>query len=918
MVGGTTPPRLVVVDATGYLFRSFHAIRDLRTREGQPTNAVYGMANTLALLRENEPGAAIVCVMDAPGPTFRHELYPEYKANRKKTDPDLIAQIAPTKELIEALGMPLYCVAGVEADDVIATLALQAIAAKRDCKVATSDKDLMYLAATGCRILDPNRKVELDAAGVEAKYGVKAAQMLDYLSLVGDAADNIPGVPGVGAKTAAKWLSEYGSLEGIIEARATIKGKVGENLCAGLEQLRLSRQLVALREDIELDDHPNLVAPPEPQGKLLRALGTKLRFNDNLVQRLARVHVAPVPVAPVPVEFLLTAAQIKQAGQKLSALVKLGIHVELSGPDAPSAALVAVALHTGTDAYYLPLAHARDPKAAKAAKDAAPTAAAEPVVPAAEISNADQQAAQLLLAQLVTADDCELRLFGAKEALHAFTNLGLTPSARIIDVGLLAFCENSGDGLSPAAIARRFLDHQVPEVSALIGGREKPKQFAWVEPSVAAATACQWAHTALTARELITEKMGTTKLTLFRQVENPAMAPLLAMERNGICLDSEQLGVLDTEFVAKMAQLRAQITPAGDAEFNPNSPKQVSELLYDKLKLDAGRKTRQGERSTNETELERLARTTDSPVPQLILDYRHVAKLSGTYTAALPTSINPTTGRVHTQFIQTGAITGRLASKNPNLQNIPIRSTDGHRIRRCFVAPPGRVLVAADYSQIELRILAHFSGDATLLASFAEGEDVHRRTAAELNGVAPAAVDDEMRRFAKTINFGLIYGMGPHGLATRLNIRQKEAKEIIATYFARLPGVRDYLDSLRKQASSTNAVQTLHGREISFASRGHGHTAVSAAQRAATNAPMQGTAADLMKLAMTAVHEELAANFPDALLLLQVHDELLVEIPTAQAAQLGTWLSAVMSNVAQLRVPLTVEVGSGTNWDEAH
>lgn len=878
------PLRLAVLDTTAYLFRSFHAIRDLRTREGVPTNAVYGLAMTLAQLRDRLEGVAFACVMDAPGPTFRHELYPDYKATRKETDPDLIRQIEPAKRLITALGMQLYCVGGVEADDVIASIATRARAAGVACTIATSDKDLMYLAGQGCTILDPMRNQELDAAGVTRKYGVPPARMLDYLSLVGDTADNVPGVPGVGPKTAVKWLRSHGDLAGIIAHRHEITGKVGERLRASLDQLQLAQDLIQLREDVALEPDPLALAPPTPDQEALAQVCADLRFNDNLRARLQQAAPVATPV-PVVVTVLTEAAQFHAAARQLATAVNVGLHVETSGMDAPSASLVSVALHGAGHDYYVPLDH--------------PATLAEPV--------AETQAAHAFLREVLAAADREVRLFEAKQAQHALANLGIPLACRWVDVGLMAYCEGSGSGGEIASVARRFLDYGVPTRAELIGGRDKPKEFRLVSVAAASGPACQWARAAHDLREQVCTSMPNHSLRLFRQVEMPALPALMAMERNGIALDEQRLARLDGELTGRLDRLAGEIAAAAGVVVNLNSPTQLASLLYDQLGLDAGHKTRQGARSTNETELARLARDADSPIPRLVLDYRHAAKLSGTYTATLPQRINPATGRVHTHFIQAGAITGRLASKDPNLQNIPVRSADGHRIRQCFVAPRGKVLLAADYSQIELRILAHLSGDRTLLDSFAAGEDVHQRTAAEVYGVAPDQVDTDMRNFAKTINFGLIYGMGAFGLARRLGISQAAAKEMIATYFDRLPGVRDFLATLKEEVATTKVVTTLHGRTISVS-----------AVRAALNAPMQGAAADIMKLAMTAVHQGLGRQFPAALLLLQVHDELVLEVPVETADEVAAWLPRAMGAVADLAVPLTVDVGRGDNWDEAH
>ena len=896
-LAAVVPDCLVAVDATYYLFRSFHAIRDLRTRDGQPTNALYGLAGTLVALRERYADAAIACVIDAPGKNFRHELYPEYKATRKKTDPDLLAQFALAKTMIKALGMALYCIDAVEADDVIATIATGALGAGRKVVVASADKDLMYLAGKGCTVFDPSKNQELDAAAVKAKYGVLPEQMNDYLSLVGDTSDNVPGVTGVGPKTAVKWLGEHKSLDAIIASADKIPGKVGVNLQQAVPQLPLTRKLIQLREDVTLDQDPLQLAIPQANVAQVTKLCEQLRFNPNLQARMLKVPSVPAAAGnKLDVQLACSAKQIAQATEALSSCRRLGVHLEADGGDAPSANIVGVACYGSDQAFYLPLEHTGD---------------------FINVS-AERKLALSLLNNLLGDPEREVCVYDAKSALHALANAGVTVHGKLKDIRLMAYSLDSSTSGSLEATCRRYLDYQVPGRATVLGGRDKPGRFAELEPKAAAQLAGQWARCTHDLRIAITRQFDKSSSDLYRKVEQPLLPVLAAMEQAGIILDTARLSTINTDLRKRQAELEAQIFELGGEQVNLNSPKQLAELLYDRLHLDAGRKTRGGARSTNEAELERLAANSSSEVPKLLLAYRHMTKLVGTYTEALPQRINLQTGRLHTRFIQTGAVTGRLASVDPNLQNIPIRTPEGHQIRRCFVAPPGSVLLSADYSQIELRILAHFSGDQALLEAFQSKEDVHRRTAAEIYAISSSQVNEEQRRFAKTVNFGLIYGMGAYGLARRMGISNREASDIIKSYFDSMPGVARYLRELREQAAADKVVTTLLGRRIAFQAREHTAQGAGGALRAAVNAPMQGTAADIIKLAMTAVYCELQQRGLKTRLLLQVHDELVLEAPAAEVEQVRDWLAPKMAGVIKLAVPLEVEVGSGQNWDEAH
>ncbi len=886
---------LLIVDVNNYLFRAYHAIGTMRTRDGTATNAVYGLANALVLLRDTYPEAAVACVMDAPGPTFRHEMYPKYKANRPELDEDLRVQIAPSKELAQGLGMALYCVPAVEADDVIASLAVAAVAAGTPAVVASSDKDLMYLAGRGVKIHDPKRGEQFDADGVAARYKVRPEQMVDYLALVGDSSDNVPGVPGIGRKRASDLLATYGSIDSIIEHQDELKGAMGEKFRAAIPDLPLIRKLVTVLEDVKLDPALGELDVPQPQVDELEDLCDRLRFNPALRERLLKRPVARAPKRKLKMAAVVSDDQAEEMAAAIAQSKQFGAHIETDGSDGPAQRIVGIAIAAGGNAWYLPLEHAG----------------------ALELAAVGERAAGAVKDAVVAADrDGRRTLFGGKPAVHAFRNRSQDLGG-FQDAHLLAYSVDSSAAGSLPSLLRRFGLQSAPERRELIGARLGAPTFADLDGDKAAAAACAWAAGAEELRRSLMLNTNAAQLKIYDRLERPLVDVLVRMETAGILIDEAQLGAISRELEKRMAGMEQKVAEAAGEQVNLNSPAKLAELLYDKLKLAAGRKTRSGTLSTNEAELERLARIGESPVPGWLLEYRQAAKLHGTYTSALPKRINPATGRVHTSFIQTGAVTGRLASVDPNLQNIPVRTADGRRIRQCFIAAPGAVLLSADYSQIELRILAHFSGDETLRKAFAAGEDVHGRTAAELFEIAPDAVDADQRRFAKTINFGLIYGMGAHGLAQRMDIPNKRAAELISRYFERMPGVKDYLDKLKEQAVADRAVTTVCGRRIAVAPGGPG-AAHGNALRAAVNAPMQGSAADIMKLAMIEVDRRLIADGFKARMLLQVHDELVFEAPQDEAERLGSMLAEAMSGVIKLDVPLTVDVGTGSNWDEAH
>ena len=884
--------KLIVVDATNYLFRAYHAIQDLRTRDGMPTNAIYGLTNSLILLRDKYADAVIACVFDAKGKTFRHAIYPAYKATRKKTDPELLEQIEPAKDIVRALGLSLYCVPKVEADDVIATLTMQGLHAKKEVFVASSDKDLTYLISKGCKMINPRDNSIVGAKEILVKYGVKPELMIDYLSLIGDSVDNVPGVPSVGPKTASKWLNEYKNLDGVVKNKDKIDGKVGEKFRESLEQLKLSKQLIILKEDVEITPHAANLTEPKPDVKLINKLCDKFKFSNQIKARMLKDAEDEVKaVEKVNVDVIKTEKEFSAAWKFLDGINRIGIHIETLDGDAKSIDPVSITLFTGKRGFYINFYNE---------------------------SASNKKAAYKFITKVFNNEKLNICSANLKQLLHVVKNEKLSIKAKLDDAILMAFCLDSTSSRNLTSIARRYLDYQVVSKDEVIGGRDKPKHFSELEIDQAKELTVQWAKAAMDLRVLVGRQLDATSLKLYKEIELPVINVLVDMEQNGILLDTKELNSITKELSARMKSLEGKIAKITKTEINLNSPKKLSELLYDQLKLDEGKKTKGGARSTDESELQRLTLTGKSEVPELVLAYRHANKLVNTYTDVLPNSLNKTTKRLHTKYIQIGANTGRLASVDPNLQNIPVRTLDGQRIRKCFIASKNNVLLSADYSQIELRILAHFSKDKTLLQAFANHEDVHQRTAAEIFDIDPIKVNAEQRRFAKTINFGLIYGMGAFGLAQRINISRKEATELINNYFARLPEVKNYLEEVKKEASEKKYIMTHYGRRINVEPRTNQPAARAGSMRAAINAPMQGTAADIMKLAMTATKKYLDKNKLKSLILLQVHDELVLEVPKGEVKKLSKELPKVMQSVSDLSVPLEVNLSTGKNWDEAH
>ncbi len=917
--------KLVLIDGSSYLYRAFHALPPLTNAAGEPTGALFGVVNMLRAHLKEAPDY-IAFVMDASGPTFRDALDPEYKANRPSMPDDLRAQIEPLMQIVAALGLPILRESGVEADDVIGTLALQAADAGVDVIVSTGDKDMAQLVRPQVSLVNTMSGSKLDSRdAVVEKFGVPPERIVDYLSLVGDKVDNIPGVDKCGPKTAAKWLGEFGTLDGVIEHAGEIKGKVGDNLRAVIDRLPLNRELATIRTDVALPETFDSLAMRDRDADTLRTLYARYGFNQALKEldggvvnvgpaagklpTPARGFVAApatVPTGPLdpslsgPGEYeaVLTREQLDAWLRKLDASERFAFDTETDSLDALQANLVGISLCIEPrQACYIPLAH-RAP--------GAPTQ-----LPMADVLEA-------LRPYLIDVNKAKVGQHG-KYDLHVLQRHGIDVRGYADDTMLQSFVIDSSQRHDMDSLAKRVLGIDTISYSDVAGKGAKQISFAEVSIEDATRYAAEDADITLRLyRAQAPQLLDVPALeSVYRDIEMPLVPVLERIESNGVMIDSTELRRQSAELGKRMLEAQQKATELAGRTINLDSPKQLGALLFDELKLPALVKTPSGAPSTNEEALEAIA--DQHELPRVILEYRGLAKLRSTYTEKLPEMVNPHTGRVHTSYHQAGAATGRLASSDPNLQNIPIRTEDGRRIRKAFVAPPGRKLLACDYSQIELRIMAHLSGDPALLRAFESGDDVHRATAAEVFGRKIDEVAPNERRAAKAINFGLMYGMSAFGLAKQLGVSRGEAQDYIALYFSRYPGVREYMERTREQARGQGFVETVFGRRLYLPyihSRNQAQRA--GAERAAINAPMQGTAADIIKRAMVSVDEWLNAHRDQALMILQVHDELVFEVDADFIPVLKEAVVSRMSGAAELRVPLLVDSGIGENWDEAH
>ena len=920
---------LLLVDGSSYLYRAFHAMPDLRNASGAPTGAIYGMINMLRRLRMDYPAAYMACVFDAKGKTFRDDLYPEYKAQRASMPEDLSRQIEPIHEAVRAMGWPILMVEGVEADDVIGTLAVQATEHGMQTVISTGDKDLAQLVNDHVTLINTMSNEKLDHAGVVSKFGVPPERIVDYLTLVGDTVDNVPGVDKVGPKTAVKWLTQYGSLAGVIEHAASIGGAVGENLRHALDWLPQARVLITVKTDCDLAAHmvsipQSLAQLPEDREAML-AFFARNGFKSWLRELNAEAIAAAGPngangangtdlanapgaqrglfAAAAPpferhYETILTDARLDAWLATIDRATLTSVDTETTSLVPLQAQLVGISLCcTPGVAAYIPLAHCY--------QDAPLQLNREHVL--AKMRAWLEDPSKPKLGQHLKYDS------------HIFANHGIHLRGIVHDTLLQSYVFESHKSHDMDSLALRHLNRQTITFAEVCGKGASQICFDQVELTRATEYAAEDADVTLQLHHAMWPNIeGDPKLTyVYEKIELPTAVVLQTIERNGVLVNAALLGVQSHELGRRMLEIEREAYELAGQPFNLNSPKQIGEIFFDKLQLPVVKKTPSGTPSTDEEVLQKLAE--DYPLPKVLLEYRGLSKLKSTYTDKLPRMIDSATGRVHTNYAQAVAITGRLASNEPNLQNIPIRSAEGRRIREAFIAGPGNVIVSADYSQIELRIMAHLSEDEAMLKAFSEFEDIHRATAAEIFALTPADVTSEQRRYAKIINFGLIYGMSAFGLAGTLAIERSAAQSYIDKYFQRFSGVKQFMDRTRLQARAHGYVETVFGRRLWLPEiNSPNGPRRQGAERAAINAPMQGTAADLIKLSMVAVQNWLETEKLQSLMVMQVHDELVLEVPQAELELVRVKLPELMAGVAKLKVPLTAEVGIGKNWDEAH
>jgi DNA polymerase I len=908
-------PDLVLVDGSSYVYRAFHALPPLSNSRGEPTGAVLGVMNMLLKFLKDYAPQCIAVVFDAPGRTFRDELFAEYKAQRPGMPDELRAQIEPLLHIIRAQGLPLLRVPGVEADDVIGTLACRAAAAGQSVLISTGDKDMAQLVSESITLINTMSNTVLDRAGVKAKFDVFPEQIIDYLALIGDSSDNIPGIDKVGPKTAAKLLAQYGTLDGVIAHVAEIPGRVGENLRAGLATLELSRRLATIHTDLELPLEAATLERGAPDVPALREIYNRLELRGLLRQleggeggAASAPPVLPAVAAPAPAAAAELAREYEtvtswEAFERwLAALEQaelFAFDTETTSLDYMRAEIVGISFSIVPGrAAYVPLAH---------------------VYP----GSPEQLPRAQVLARLKPLLEDERRGkvgHNLKFDAHVLMAAGIELRGLRFDTMLESYVLNSvATNHDMDADAQRYLGLRTIAYTDVTGRGAKQISFDQVPVERASEYAAEDADVTLRLHQALWPQLqGVPSLArLYQEIEQPLLPVLTRMERHGVLIDRERLRAQSREFARQLQELLLLAHREAGHEFNIESPRQLQQILFERLQLPVRRRTPTGQPSTAEDVLEELAES--YALPRLVLEYRALAKLKSTYTDKLPELVNERTGRIHTCYAQAVAATGRLSSVDPNLQNIPVRRNEGRRIRQAFVAPEGCVLLAADYSQIELRIMAHLSGDEALRAAFAEERDVHQATAAEVFAVAPEAVDADQRRTAKVINFGLIYGMSPFGLARNLGIERSAAAQYVARYFERYPGVKRFMDNTRTQAREVGYVETVFGRRLYLPDIRSGNPQLRQyAERSAINAPMQGTAADIIKRAMIEVDAWMSATGSAARLIMQVHDELVFEVPQAQAEAFGEVLRQHMSGAAALSVPLRVDIGVGANWDEAH
>ena len=904
----------ILVDGSSYLFRAYHAMPDMSNSKREPTGTIYGVINMMRRLLKDYKPEYLAVVFDAKGKTFRNDMYKEYKANRPPMPDDLRQQIEPIHEIIKAMGLPLICVPGVEADDVIGTLSEQATALGIDTIISTGDKDMAQLVNKHVSLVNTMTDVHMDIEGVKEKFGVPPERIIDYLALIGDTADNIPGVPKVGPKTAVKWLDLYDSIDGVMQHAEEIKGKVGENLRDFMGELPLSRDLVTIKCDVELDENPETLKRQKPDNSTLSKLfghyefkswlaeanagglvnGTSTSNNSTTKNKVAK----EVKEITVKYETIFTDKDLDKWLKKLKKAECFSFDLETTSLDYMQAEIVGLSFSVKEgEAAYVPVGHDY--------LDAPKQLTRENVL---------EKFKPLL-------EDKKLCKLGQnlKYDMNVLGNYDIHMQGIQHDTMLASYVLDSTLRHNMDDLAIRYLSYSTIHYEDVAGKGAKQITFNQVEVDIAAPYAAEDADITLRLHQTLWPQLEEIKelKSVYQEIEIPLLPVLSRMERNGVLLDAKMLAKQSVQLTERLAELEQDIYKIAGQEFNIGSPKQLQVILFEKLELPIISKTPKGQPSTAESVLQELAH--DYPLPKLILEYRSLSKLKSTYTDKLPKQVDKNTNRVHTSYHQAVAATGRLSSSDPNLQNIPVRTEEGRRIRQAFIAAPGYKMVAADYSQIELRIMAHLSGDKGLLDAFSKGIDVHSATAAEVFGVSTEEVTKDQRRSAKAINFGLIYGMSAFGLAKQLDISRAEAQEYVDLYFQRYPGVKDYMDQTKEKAKEQGYVETVFGRRLYL----HEINAKNGmrrqyAERTAINAPMQGTAADIIKRAMIELDKEIQKGMFDMRMIMQVHDELIFEIKESQLDDAIKLINDKMEHAAELAVPLVVDVGIGINWDEAH
>ena len=890
--------KLLLVDGSSYLYRAFHALPDLRSSDGRPTGAIYGVLNMLQKLIKSERPDYLSVIFDTPVKTFRHDIFPDYKANRQKTPEDLIAQIEPLHQLIINLGLPLIAVDGVEADDVIGTLAIEADKKGIKTLIATGDKDMAQLVTENIHLIDTMKDLRMGPAEVKEKFGIQPDRFIDYLTLAGDTSDNIPGVEKVGPKTAIKWINEYGSLDGVIQNADQIKGKIGENLNTALDRLDLFKTLVTIKCDVEMDSNISDLTIGESNEGLLYEQLSDLGLHG-LIKQFEIEPSEKESAADKNYQTIRTEKELDELMGLINQADYVSFDTETTSLDYMLAELVGISIALKpNEAFYIPINH--------------------------NYEGAEKQLEQDFVLEalkpFLESDEIPKIGHNLKYDRHILQNAGIDLKGTLLDTMLFSYVNNSTiTRHNLDAVSKRYLNINPTSYEDVAGKGAKQIPFSEVSIDVASDYASEDADISLKLYEhiepLVQKEAKLAKL--YSEIEGPLIYTLGDIERNGVLIDSEKLSQQSKELEAKILKLESKVQKNAGEDFNLGSPKQLQEILYEKLGLPVIKKTPKGQPSTSEAVLQELSM--DFPIVHDILSYRAISKLKSTYTDKLPKMINSNTGRVHTSYHQAVTATGRLSSSDPNLQNIPIRSEEGRRIREAFIAPEGYKILAADYSQIELRIMAHLSKDQGLMDAFAKGQDIHQATAAEIFSINIDDVTPNQRRSAKAINFGLIYGMSAFGLSKQLQITRAEAQNYIEQYFERYPGVKNYMDETKSSAKQNGYVETVLGRRLYLADiESSNYQRRQYAERSAINAPMQGTAADLIKMAMTDLHSKIRNESLDAKIIMQVHDELVIEVNENQLDELSDLTVNIMADIFKLDVDLKVDADIGNNWDEAH